>query len=429
MRSIKIRALSLVSALLAATLLAAPPLSAHADSIDDLEAQIAANQAKLAQVQAQETLVRGQLASTQARIAQLQALIAKIDGQLGATNARLADEQNRLNTIQADEDVTTAQLLASQQSLDQHLAQFAGEVRVLDKVQQKSAFSILFTSVNFSNFLERVSALKQIADGTHQMSEQIRGERDGMAKKKAELEVQRVRQVSLVTAMAGERDRLQQQYAIEAAANSQMARLQASLGQQNDTLIGTETAVSQTIADQQKEIDNLLAFSRGRGGSILAPEYLANSWGNYYNQRDARWGNDMMGDSGYQVWEIGCLLTSVAMVNTHFANLISPGTVARNPNNFTSGGLLYNAALDVPGHPANINGRPTRAWINNYLQQGGTVIIGMYARSGGTHFVVIVAQDGADDYWINDPWNPNAMHVSYNGSSVTGPIYTAIGYL
>ena len=57
------------------------------------------------------------------------------------------------------------------------------------------------------------------------------------------------------------------------------------------------------------------------------------------------------------------------------------------------------------------------------------MIIGMYARSGGTHFVVIVAQDGADDYWINDPWNPNAMHVSYNGSSVTGPIYTAIGYL
>ena len=429
MRSTKIRALSVISALLAATLLAAPPLSARADSIDDLEAQIAANQARLAQIQAQENLVRGQLASTQQRIGQLQELIVNIDLQLGATNARLADEQARLNQIQADEDATTAELASTQQSLEKHLAQFDSQVRVLDKVQSVSAFSILFTSANFSNFLERVSALKHIADGTHQMSERIRGERDGMAKKQAELELQRVRQTSLVAAMAGERDRLQQQYGIEAAANNQLARLEASLGQQQDTLISTETTVSQTIADEQKQVDNLAAFSRGRGGSILPPEYLADGWGNYYNQRDARWGNDTLGNSGYQVWEIGCLLTSVAMVNTHFGNLITPGSLARNPNNFTSGGLLYNAALEVPGHPATINSRPTRAWINSYLQQGGTVIVGMYIRTGGTHFVVIVGQNGSNDYWINDPWNDNAMHVSYNGSTVTGPIYDAIGYL
>ena len=429
MRSIKARALSLVSALVAATLLAAPPLSARADSIDDLEAQIAANQARLAQIQAQENLVRGQLASTQQRIVQLQGLIAQINGQLGATNARLSDEQTRLNKIQADEDATQAQLVATQQSLDLHLARFDSEVRVLDKVQNRSAFSILVNSADFSSFLQRLSALKQIADGTHHTSEQIRADRDAMTAKRLELERQRVGQASLVAAMAGERDRLAQQYAIQTAASIQLAALQASLGQQNDGLISTEAAVTQTIADQQKEIDNLLAFSRGRGGSIVAPEYLANGWGKYYNQRDARWGNDYMGNSGYQVWEIGCLMTSVAMVNTHFGNLISPGTIARNPNNFTPGGLLYNSALDVPGHPAAINGRPTRAWINSYLQQGGTVIVGMNIRTGGTHFVVIVAQNGANDYWINDPWNANAMHVSYNGSSVTGPIYTAIGYL
>jgi hypothetical protein len=107
---------------------------------------------------------------------------------------------------------------------------------------------------------------------------------------------------------------------------------------------------------------------------------------------------------------------------------VTPGVIAANPANFTSGGLLYNFALNVPGHPATINGNPSRAWINQVLAAGGTVIVGMNIRTGGTHFVVLVAQNGPYDYWINDPWVANAMHVSYLGSPVTGPIYDAIGY-
>ena len=118
------------------------------------------------------------------------------------------------------------------------------------------------------------------------------------------------------------------------------------------------------------------------------------------------------------------------MVNSHFGRgNVTPGVIASNPANFTSGGLLYNSALNVPGHPAMINNSPTRGWINGVLAQGGTVIVGMYISSGGTHFVVLVAQNGAYDWWINDPWEENAMHVSYLSSPVTGPIYTAIGYL
>jgi len=107
---------------------------------------------------------------------------------------------------------------------------------------------------------------------------------------------------------------------------------------------------------------------------------------------------------------------------------VTPGTIAADANNFTSGGLLYNFALDVPGHPATINNSPCRAWINNYLANGGTVIVGMFIRSGGTHFVVLTGMNGPYDYWINDPWMEDATHVSYNSSLVTGSIYTAIGY-
>jgi hypothetical protein len=48
--------------------------------------------------------------------------------------------------------------------------------------------------------------------------------------------------------------------------------------------------------------------------------------------------------------------------------------------------------------------------------------------SGGTHFVTLTGNRGSNDYWMNDPWNPRAMQVSFNSSNVTGPIFEAIAY-
>src|SRR5258707_1434190 len=125
---------------------------------------------------------------------------------------------------------------------------------------------------------------------------------------------------------------------------------------------------------------------------------------------------------------MGCLVTSVAMVNSHFGYPnVTPGVIAANPANFTSGGLLYNFALNVPGHPATINNSPSRAWINQVLAAGGTVIVGMYIRTGGTPFLVIVAQHGPSDYSVNDPLVGKSVHVSYLGAPVTGPVYDARG--
>ena len=42
--------------------------------------------------------------------------------------------------------------------------------------------------------------------------------------------------------------------------------------------------------------------------------------------------------------------------------------------------------------------------------------------SGGTHFVVLTGREGASDYWVNDPWEQNAMHVHFLGGMVhAGP--------
>jgi peptidoglycan hydrolase CwlO-like protein len=422
----RVLAAGLLAGLIATT---APVPVARADVIDDLEAQIATNQAHLDQVNADSAAVSAKIADLQVQIGRLQSLIAIIDGELLATNARLSAEHARLDQLVAEEARTQSELETLQSQLAVRELQFASQLRLLDKVEKTDPYRMLLASGNFVDFMNRLSAIHEISSNTQQLATQVRHDRDQVQAKRDQLDAERTAQQALVETIQKQKAYLDQQYAIEAAARDRLYALKARLGQQQNDLSVQAAALQSEIADEQAQIQSILAFARGQGGDIVAPEYLSDGWGMYYNQRDARWGDDYVGASPYLVWEIGCLLSSTAMVYTHFGFTgVSPGTIARNPNNFTPDGMMYNSVLDIPGHPPNIQSYPSRAFIQSYLARGGVVIAGMFISTGGTHFVVLRGLAGANDYWINDPWEPYAMHVSYNSSPVTGPIYTAIAY-
>ena len=173
----------------------------------------------------------------------------------------------------------------------------------------------------------------------------------------------------------------------------------------------------------------------GAGGgskerTLVDPEALADGWGAYFNQRDARWGRNSMGASGWPVWEFGCLMTDLAMVYSHFGYRgVTPATIAADAGAFHWDATMVDGALSVPGHPALINRRPSLAWIRAQLAAGRPVIVGMDLPGGGTHFVVLTALNGASDFWANDPWDQNGMHVQFSGDwDDRGTIYEAIAY-
>ncbi|HET7467625.1 MAG TPA: papain-like cysteine protease family protein [Candidatus Dormibacteraeota bacterium] len=173
----------------------------------------------------------------------------------------------------------------------------------------------------------------------------------------------------------------------------------------------------------------------GGGGSFerryVDPEVISDGWGSYYNQRDSRWGAQPVGPSAEAVWQIGCLLSDLAMVYTHFGfHNVTPGTVAAHASWFGGGGEIYNSALNIPGHTTIVSWHPSWAWIRGYLSAGYPVIVGMDLPTGGTHFVTLTGLDGPNDYWTNDPWEQNAHHVTFSGDWVTrGPVYEAIAFV
>ncbi len=172
----------------------------------------------------------------------------------------------------------------------------------------------------------------------------------------------------------------------------------------------------------------------GGGGSferrLVDPEVISDGWGTYFNQRDARWGMQKVGPSAETVWQIGCLLSDLAMVYTHFGfGNVTPATVAAHMSWFGGGGAIFNSAFNIPGHTTVMNWNPSWSWISAQLRAGNPVIVGMNLPTGGTHFVTLTGLDGSGDYWTNDPWEQNAHHVTFSGDWVTrGPVYEAIAF-
>ena len=153
------------------------------------------------------------------------------------------------------------------------------------------------------------------------------------------------------------------------------------------------------------------------------------AWGAYYNQRDARWAAVDVGGT-FPIWKIGCLVSDLAMVYSHFGfKAVTPASIASHAGWFNSSGAMFTSAFQVPGHPAVTVKNPSAAWIKAQVAAGRPVIVGMNLPSGGTHFVTLIGLNGATDYWVNDPWEHNAMRVTFSGDWFTrGPIYEAIAY-
>jgi len=198
---------------------------------------------------------------------------------------------------------------------------------------------------------------------------------------------------------------------------------------------GSAPSLSPSQTWPQWDIARGLAGAGSGGGSterlVLDPQPNGDGWGAYFNQRDTRWASHGVGAASFPVWQIGCLLADLAMVYSHFGlRSVTPATIASHAGWFNGRGAMYNSALNIPGHTTVVSHNPTPAWVATHVGAGHPVIVGMNLPSGGTHFVVLTGRDGSADYWVNDPWEQNAMHVHFSGDWFTrGPIYEAFAYV
>ena len=125
-------------------------------------------------------------------------------------------------------------------------------------------------------------------------------------------------------------------------------------------------------------------------------------------QGDDRWANDHLGTSPRTMAQVGCAVTSAAMVMNFYGLDTDPGRL--NTFLFAHGGYDENNDLRWEGptvlDPTRVKhvyeDLPSYHLIDSNLRQGNPVIVRLSLPSGWTHFVVIMGKQGFD-YLIRDP--------------------------
>ncbi|MBR5272285.1 MAG: SH3 domain-containing protein [Clostridia bacterium] len=123
-----------------------------------------------------------------------------------------------------------------------------------------------------------------------------------------------------------------------------------------------------------------------------------------FKQTDSRWADVQIGVSGKTIGQIGCVTTSIAMMESYRAGTtIYPDTMAKRLSYSSNGNVYWPSDYTVV-----TNSSGYLAKIYEQLQKGKPVLIGAKKSNGSQHWVVITGYVGGETlttsgFTINDP--------------------------
>jgi peptidoglycan hydrolase CwlO-like protein len=329
------------------------------------------------------------------KITETQQQAATLQGAVDGYNRQIAAQQALVNTTlaqitQLEKEITelSERIEGLTSSLDRLGTVLIERVRSQYKQSRSSPELRLLGAESFSSLITQMKYLllaqRQTAD-TMERTENQRLEYDEQKtlkeEKQAELDEKRRQLEAERTALA--QKRAQQQDLLNITNNS-------------------EQRYQQLLAEANDQLASFTRFARSIGVSLLSGQTHCNDWGCYYSQRDSQWGNQRLGNSSYTLAEAGCLVTSVAMVTSHYDKTLTPAQIARSTSVFQGAGLEFN--MTVNG--VTVNRSPacsSSSCLDDVLDDDRPAIVRIRAANfAGTHFVVITEKkDG--NYIMHDP--------------------------
>lgn len=342
-----------------------------------------------------------QINALQGQAKTLKNQIAQFDAQINLTVLKIADTQNKIQLLGGRID----QLETSLNDLTKAFTSRAVETYKLSRFEDN--FTFLLSASDVNDAVERFHYLQKIQTEDQNLLEKLQTAQttyQGQKSDQEDLQAQLKMQQSSLTAQ-------------KTAKANLLAQTQ-----------GSEARYQTLLAQARAALAALSSYAQSVGITLIPHQDLSDGWGKYFNQRDENWGNTVMNGSndcsigGKQapctIALVGCLITSYAMVVSHYGGGIIPPDVALNPSNFYLSTALFNSpGPSANGHSANDVSNPSLDDLRNALNSGKSVIAGLSVNGGpypqhySDHWVVLRSVDG-DSFKINDPEYPGAMNVS-----------------
>lgn len=338
----------------------------------------------------------------------LSSQIAAMDNQVKLTELRISSTKQQIVAISEDIQTATKKIETLEKSLENLTKILVNRIVATYEVGSIPSLSILLSSDNASDFLSRLDYLriaqesdKRLVFATQQAKNDYVTQKNIFEDKKKKVE------------------------ALKAQLESYTKQL--TVDKQNRQRLLTETRGDEAnyqrlLAQAEAQLRAFSNFTASRGGaSILSNQTACDDWGCYYNQRDSSWGNNALNHTQYTLASDGCLVTSMAMVYTHYGYRgVNPQTINSIPENFAS---YYPAWLK---HAISVDGKSStrvRDAIDGNLSAGHPVVVGISYDGGpiADHFVVLVSGSNGN-YKMHDPFTPNGRNIPFSDHYSVGGI-------
>src|SRR6185437_11082055 len=341
----------------------------------------------------------------------LSSQIGVMDNQIQLTQYRINATQQQIMSLTMDIDSAGKRMGNLENSLTNVTKVLLSHIVAAYQAGSGADMQVLLSSSDISDMVTKENYLRFVQKHDQQLLYDTQQARVDYANQKNILEGQKKQVLALNTQL--------QQYTTDLA--SQKTAKQDLLTQTQGDEVTYERLLEQTKA-QLASFSNF-AVSQG-GASLLSGQTVCDDWGCYYNQRDTQWGGIALNGTQYSIASVGCLMTSMAMVYTHYGHKdVTPLSINSNGGNFSGiPAALLNYSISANG----VSATRTRlgsssAAIPDSISDPIIVGISYDGSPYPDHFVVLISGSGGN-YQMNDPYTPNGHNIPFTSKYSLGSI-------
>lgn len=370
------------------------PTPAPSSTAQDLQNKINELQSKINDLQGQEKTLSDQ--------------ISVYDNQIKLTTYKIQQAKQQIADLTLDIDTASKKIENINSSLDNLTKVLYNRIRATYEIGSAPSFQVLVASNDVTDFVERAKYLRLAQQHDKRLIYDTVQAKNDYANQKNIFEE--------------EKKRVQALNAQLLAYNQQLDQQKGSKQQLLSETQGSEANYQRILAQTKAQLASFQGFVSSQGGSsLLGNQTVCDDWGCYYNQRDSQWGGNSLNGTGYTLADSGCLVTSMAMMYTHYGHRdINPQSINSNSSNFSGiPAALLKFSITANGVGAD---RQRISSVDSGLSSG-PVIVGISYDGGpySDHFLVLIS-GSSGNYQMNDPYTAGGHNIPFTSHYSVGSI-------
>lgn len=275
MRSSRTKIVRIISIVLAAVILLSLVSTAlivmvHAASSSEIKSKLADLRAKQAEIQKQSDELEKSIAENKDQTKTLVSQKAEIDQEMEMSRQKienLNEQIQQLNLLIAEKQTELEASVAKEEALQK---QYKARLRSMEETGSVSYWSILFKASSFSDLLDRVDMIREIAESDQLMLKQLSAATQAVETERADLEQQKLDLQQTEDDLAVEQAELETKRAKADTLITQMQAEYASLSDEFLAAEADEAAVREQIKKTETDYFNALAREQAAAAAAAA---------------------------------------------------------------------------------------------------------------------------------------------------------------